>query len=267
MIEAFIKQTISMLEKSDIRIHQPDFRKVVFEDEKKHTVFIEVSDVLYGRSNLSDNLILQLMIFFGILDAKIDSLYPELENDKFEAKFSRLPESNDQELILKQLFRILKLFRNVAVHKRDAVSIENNTITCNSGIKKLVISKLGLELIYSVIFMLLNPLDKNEEYFIGILRQYYDDIKGAVFSFKDAAGEGLPELSNGIRLKWSVRYQVDNPSYEVDENYLTIKNPYDTGYEWYGVDYFIDGGSFVLPGEALNSDNQISISDLQAWKI
>jgi hypothetical protein len=267
MIEAFINQTISMLEKSDIRIHQPNILKVVSEDEKKHTVFLEVSDVLYGRSNLSENLLLQLMIFFGILDAKIDSIHPDLENSSFEGKYSRLPESNDHEQIIKQLFRILKLLRNVAVHKKDSVSIENDTIICKSGNKELVISKLGLELIYSVILMLLKPLGQNEEYFLGILRQYYDDIKNAVSSFKDAAGEVLLELSNGIRLKRGVRYQVENPVYEKDDSYLTISNPYNPGYEGYGVDYFIDSGSFVLPGEALNSENKISIADLQTWKV
>lgn len=268
MIESFIKQTTEMLSSSNIRIHQPEIRNVIYQDDGVPMVSGSYGDHLFGRSNLADNLILQLMLFFGIIDAKIDTIYPALEDERFNKKYNALPQNNDFEVILKELYRMLILLRNASVHNKEALSIHNNEIVCTSGIKEFTLTRLGLEFIYTVVFLIINPLTTNQEYNLGILRRYYDEIITNVIVFKDANGEGLSDISNEIRLQFVVRYEIKNPTYSLDENTLTIFKPYDTGSKNYGTDYFIhiEGQDYVVPSEALNPLNNISKKDLQLWR-
>lgn len=267
MIESFIKQTTKLLASTDIKIYKLSFRDVTINEDEIPSVTFSGRSALFSHLNLNHNLILQLMIFFGVLDAKIDTLHPELEDEPFNRKYNLLPQGDDSKIILKQLYRMLILLRNAAVHNKEAISFENNTIICKPGIKEFTLTKLGLEFIYSAVFQILNPLTANKEYNSGILRRYYDEIKTNVITFKDANGEGLSNISNEIRLQIAVRYEVKNPTYTFDENDLTILKPYDTGSENNGADYLIhfEGHEYIVPSEALSSSNKISKKNLNVW--
>lgn len=267
MIESFINQTISVLQKSNVRFHEPEVRKITFNyDEKTRILITGYSEVFFNKSDLSDNPLAQLLLFFGVFDAHIDIKHPEFEDKRFEQKYSLLPENNDEDIVVKQVYRILTLLRNIAVHNKSTLSINDEIISCKKGEKELQISREGLELTYTVICMLVNPRSSNAEYYLGLLRQYYDDINGNIIVLKDKYGEKLPELSNGIRLKRHVRIQIENPLYELGEAYLKITPPDISMQYWEGLDYYIDGGEFIIPEEALDTEDKLLISDLHLWK-
>jgi len=126
VVNEFIEKTIKMLQRSDIIIHMPEHRKIEFNDEHK-TVYIEVSEVV-GQTQLQDNLIFHLMVFFSIIDAFIDINYPHLEGQSFAKKYCDLQATNDIEIMIKETYRILKILRNASIHSKNAISVRNNNI-------------------------------------------------------------------------------------------------------------------------------------------
>ncbi|MBB6023147.1 hypothetical protein HNR77_004247 [Paenibacillus sp. JGP012] len=267
MLESFIQQTTKFLKSSNVRIFKPEYRGVIIKEDGSPSVIFTHNEEMYRSSNLEDNLILQIMVFFGVLDATIDTLYPELEGEGFQKRYSLLPQDNDSNTIIAQIYRILILMRNAAVHNKEAVSIQNNIITFKSGIKELSITKIGLELLYSTVLLFIKPTSSNKEYNMGILRRYYDEIKSNISIFKDNNGEGIVEISDGIRLQVVVRYKVENSQYNVDKDLITILNPHNTGSELYGSDYLIkfENRNISLPSEALDNEYKISRDELLIW--
>ncbi|MEC1720153.1 hypothetical protein [Schinkia azotoformans] len=277
MIDDFIKQTVSFLERTDTRIHAPEIRTVRYE-ENTTSLLMSDSEVVYlNRANISDNVLLGIMFFFSIIDAKVDLLHPELDGESFRQRYKRMTKKSDDEIILSQLFRILKLLRNASVHSKNSIVIKNNEITCSySNMKtnfQLIITKLGLELIYSLILELVKTTMSTSLYYSSIRRTYYDDIKANIKVFADDLGDSsLLELSNGIRLKRGVRYKITNSIFKIEKDYLIIEKPYDLPEDeklYRSCDYEVNynGKNYLIPSEALDSNNKMDISHLCLWEL
>lgn len=277
MIDDFIKQTVSFLERTDTRIHAPEIRTVRYE-ENTTSLLMSDSEVVYlNRANISDNVLLGIMFFFSIIDAKVDLLHPELDGESFRQRYKRMTKKSDDEIILSQLFRILKLLRNASVHSKNSIVIMNNEITCSySNMKtnfQLIITKLGLELIYSLILELVKTTMSTSLYYSSIRRTYYDDIKANIKVFADDLGDSsLLELSNGIRLKRGVRYKITNSIFKIEKDYLIIEKPYDLPEDeklYRSCDYEVNynGKNYLIPSEALDSNNKMDISHLCLWEL
>lgn len=234
MLKNFVAQTINLLKRSDITIRSTEFREVTFEDSDNntHTVNISVSDC-FNATSLADNLILQVMIFFSVLDAKIDIMFPDLQGESFRKKYQKIPKTDDNLIILSQIFRIFKILRNASVHSMNAITINDNVINVSYSFGntnyELEINKPGLELLYTLVLDFIDPVVLNEKYSAGLRRTLYDDLKGHIHKLSDEFGHtGLENISSGLRLKRIVRYQVTNPTYEIRDNHLIINSIYET---------------------------------------
>lgn len=277
MVNEFIEKTIKMLQRSDIIIHMPEHRKLEFNGELK-TIYIEVSEVV-GQTQLQDNLIFHLMVFFSIMDTFIDINYPHLEGQSFAKKYCDLQATNDIEIMIKETYRILKILRNASIHSKNAISVRNNNIIIvdykyKGTAFKLEMSKNCLELIYTLIFFLIKDMNYPLIYKEGLMRTYYDDIKSSITTISDDFGvNNLASISSRLRLKRIVRYKIINPTFIIDSNkqLLTINRYqlHESEKEYSASDYHITANSkcYIIPDEILGINGEISFFSLIPWEI
>ncbi|MFJ7557571.1 hypothetical protein ACIQXZ_27690 [Bacillus thuringiensis] len=267
-----------MLKRSDIYVRQTEIRpvKFIFEEGKNSpSLRLSCSDS-YGGARLSDNFILQTMMMFTVLDAAIDIRYPYLQGESYRNKYQSLPNSTDDEIILREIFRVFKLFRNASVHSMSSINYDSDKISVSYTYRQtsynIEISKYGFELLFTYILDILNPLEKfTSHHHTSLNRKIYDEIKREIITFNDEFRAGLLDISNQIRLKRVVRYYIENPKYlKVDGN-IQITSIYELQpmiEDHYGVDYLIelDSLQYLIPAEVLNN-NQISTDEMQQWII
>ncbi|SDM50577.1 hypothetical protein [Halarsenatibacter silvermanii] len=93
-------------------------------------------------------------------------------------------------------------------------------------------------------------------YRIGLLRNYYDDIKSNISTLNDdLSSPGLNNISSKLRLKRNLRYQIKNANYDLLSNNI-IKIPKSENEDIVGgceFDYIIkfNNKTYVLPNELL----------------
>lgn len=278
MIKDFINQTIELIESSDINIRQTEIRPVVFENingDYRSTVHMQMFS-RYGRSQLSNNYILQITIMFTLLDALIDNKYPQLQGESFGSKYKNLKGNDDDGIILKQVFRIFKLLRNASVHSMNAIKYEKNIITISYVYRKtsyeMHITIHGLTLLFTYIMDILKPLDHlTKQHHVCLKRELYNEIKKEITIFNDEFGSQLPNISNGKRLKRSLRYFVKNPDIKITKKQVEIISIFELNPDaeaWQGVDYEVEYRSnrYMIPSEAL-LNGKIPIDELEKWRL
>ena len=261
MINNFIKQTIDMLFKSDIKIHIPSFNKVELNGEKR-TLFLEVKEFV-NQTKLEDNLIFCSMIFFTLIDTYIDIQYPYLEGDSFRKKYLKLPSTNDKEIIIREIYRILKIIRNATIHSRNSIELKDGNnlvvgyirgINNKSTYFELSISKFGLELIYTLILLYLDQGKYCDAHQLGLLRTIYDDILSNISKISDDIdNKNLINLSSRIRLNRIQRYVILNPDYIIDSDKGIIEI-HKSKFQDDAIDYIIqyEDNRYIIPDEILS---------------
>lgn len=276
MINEFIDKTIKFLKTSDIHIHLPGHIKL--EVGKTLIIYAELSDDCH-QMKIEDNLIFHTIIFFTLMDALIDNNYPSMEGLSFRKKYDGLPCNSDLEIISKEIYRILKIFRNASIHAKTSISVIHNTdiLIDYNHIKtnyKLHITKTSLELIYTCIFVIIGDYGYTKDYKMGIIRSIYDEINYGTIDIQDDLGPNkLVDISNKLRLKRIVRYKILNPIWREDSTngVITITkhslHPNEIGI--YSCDYLINylGNKYLIPDETLKTDGSIAIAGISSWKI
>lgn len=277
MLKTFIRQTIDLLKNSDIRFHRTEIMPVTLNHETGVKQINIQSMVNFNSSsaNLSDNLILQVMIMFTLLDAVIDSKYPNLEGKTFRNKYRNLPCNNDEEVIFKEIYRLLKLFRNASVHAASSINFADKYLVIEyrhvDTLFRIKITKLGVALLFTYVLEFFEPRnDLTDAHILGCRRSLYDDLISEIKEFSDDFKTDLHLIPmNQLRLKRSVRYKVGNPTYIIKgEDTIEIKSPYISDQPNRGVDYLIEfkDKKALIPDEILKN-NQLSYSELNNWLI
>lgn len=275
MLNDFINKTVKILRDSDIRIHMPEHCEVEIKEHPIQRMNL-VSKCCINK--LEDNLIFHLMVFFSLLDSFIDSKFPELDGISFKQKYLRLRRESDNEIIIKEVFRILKIFRNASTHSKSAIIIQSNSnILVNYQFNRtdftLNLTKKALVLIYYVIFLFLDNERYSKYYLSGLLRTYYDDLKSEIMIINDDIGNCLDNISNGLRLKRIRRYKVLNPIYKLDSSTGTISicrfNVPELESQYCSCDYLVKlhEENYLIPDEVLGQIGDISLSESENWKL
>ncbi|WP_136603816.1 hypothetical protein [Paenibacillus dokdonensis] len=274
MLTEFIKQTTAFLQKTDIRLHETEIRQIIFEDDK-HLLMTDMFADTYGIASISENYILVVILFFSVLDGKVDMDFPHLEGESYYKKYKELPKSIDDEIIHSQIFRILKALRNASIHSKTAFEVNGNILTCSYTTKRdtpiyIEITTTGLELVFTVVLQLLSPIQDYRNQ--SLRRSYYDDIKSQTITFTDECESGgLLDITNEIRLKRGVRYHIKNPTFNVGNDFVQITRIYNLDVEtqlFQSCDYEIQigGTQYIVPSEVLDSSNKVSLVELTNWK-
>lgn len=270
MNNEFIEQTLKILKYTDLPIRFPEIIEVRMANDKRnmHMVLEGAS----GGLRLKDNFVLQAMIFFGLMDAYIDLHSPELEGERFLDKYKKLAASNDSSIMAKEIYRLLRILRNAAIHSRTAISLdEKNIEATTTDDSKLYLSITGLELIYTFVLLLIQEDNSSDEYKTSLLRTYYDGIGQAIIFLKDKAGNHLTDISTAPRLKREVRYRVQNPVFQVDSDSqsLLIKkytlNVSEATHRDYEYVVLMNNFSYLIPNEVLDESGKIGLKDINKW--
>lgn len=274
----FLTQTVQFLKQSDLELFPINYRpyEYIRDSEGKLTLSgdMQLSEYI-NTPHISNNLILQIIVIFSTLDAKIDMEHTDLQGLTFRNKYMNLPNSSDDEIILKECYRIFKLIRNAATHSMSSISTLNNDIIADYHFNDthfyLKITKKGMSWLFTYIIELFNSKTTyTSNHSIAFRRELYELLKNEISAFSDDFGNELTPISNDLKLRRVVRYRIKGSPFEISSDKLKIKKPYklDETYEKvYGVDYLIESEheSYLIPGEVLSDEYDIKITDAQNW--
>ena len=279
MDNEFIDSTISFLKRIDLNLSLPSIKELnVTQKEDSKTLHLEGEDVAYiGQTPINNNIFLHIIIFFGLLDSYIDKNNQQFEGYSFAKKYRNMPNNTDLEIIIKELYRVLKIFRNTVIHSKSHLIQNENDLMIDYYYRStqfhIDTNVSALELIYSaIIFIIKNniyPLNYNT----GLLRSYYDKINSNINNLKDDLP--TPELNNissEIRLKPNLRYQIKDANYNsLNNNTIRIpRSENEDVVKGCEFDYIINlnNKNYILPNELLNNNNRkIEINELEFWEL
>ncbi|PEJ62420.1 hypothetical protein CN906_20710 [Bacillus toyonensis] len=275
--EQFVIHTIQLIKNSNIIHKGTTIRDVTYYNNTRHNIAIVHTDSFGSPANIAGNIILQNIVMFSILDAHIDFKYPNFQGDSFAVKYRKLPDTDDLEIITKEIYRIFKLIRNASVHSMNSVTTTKQDVNVNYQFKqtnfKLEISKEGISILNGLLLRLISPLNKlTQSHHMHICRSMYKELSKEITCFQDDRGTGLKGISySPLKLMWRQREYIKNPNYEVVIDTILFKTIYElTEYEIeaVGVDYLIevDSQKYLIPAEIIHN-NQIKIDDIYIWKL
>lgn len=224
MLDDFIHQTVEFLKYSDIGIDSPSIEIITFNSDgtraSTHSSF-----GFTGAAEIRENLLLNVTILFSLLDVLVDKKFPQLEGKTLRKRYLDLPSSNDYQIMFKEIYRIMKVFRNAIVHSKSSLSAKDDSFSIDYEFKnshfQLAITSRALLMIFSMIVHFARLRDY--PYITGIFRDYYDDILNGIVAFSDDINSSLAAISGGLRLK-RLRYRTKDRPHQIDEgaNSLTI---------------------------------------------
>ncbi len=276
MLQEFIDQTKSLISRSDIRLHIPEVMPVKYHEDgtKEHTM---VLSSYMSTSRISENFILNVVIFFGILDAYVDSTYPSVIGKSYAEKLRLLPNSTQSETVINEVFRIYKLIRNATIHNASSISMDNagNVLVqyqFRNTQHEIEISHRGLELLNSITYEFISPFEPRSTAYSELLRySLLTALKAEIKKFNDENGCLNLLVNTPYQFKYVRRYRPQPVSIDWGTNDLTILNPYiihPNEVSYYGVDYEIirDGYTYLVPSEVLIND-KLRLDQLSNWKL
>lgn len=274
MLNDFIRDTINLIEKSNFELQFPEIFDTILEEDNNKKISMEFIDYTGITVNVKNNFLLISSILFLLVDTYLDTIYSNIEGQSFKQRYENIDDSDDIDIIFKEIYRILKLIRNATIHSKSAITINNNVYTINYNFRttnfNLSISKQSFENLISLVIFIINGKNNNtiNEYIVSILRTYYRDIKANII-INDEFSNQLLDINNTLYLKNMRRYRVLNPRYTIENNLLSIIpfEIHEVEKSFSGVDYVIDYENikYLLPEETLN-DNTISTQDIDKWK-
>lgn len=273
MKPSFLLQTTTFLANSDIEFDFPKRGVIALNPDGTHTFFYRTGDFNHHPS-IKNNELMSLLLFFALFDAFVDNIDSSLEGLSFKKKYVSLPSTTDRDIIIKELFRFLRVLRNAMVHNPSGIDFTVNSCIVNRySFRKYSyeseISKAGLVLIYSLIVLLIDSHDRLNEYTMSILRSYFDDILEEIHIFNDDFGNGLGSIGNGRRLKRKIRNRIVNATSIKNDTINIIR--YQTTKEqqpFSSADYIFDYNKkkYLIPDEILSSTSSIQLSDIKSWE-
>lgn len=276
MLQEFIEQTKSLISRSDIRLHTTEVIPVKYHENgtKEHALF---ASSYIGTSRISQNFILNVLLFFGILDAYVDSTYSAVIGKSYAEKLRLLPNRTQSDLVLYEVFRIYKLIRNATIHNASSITMDNEgTVLIQYQFRgtqhEIKISLKGLELLNSITYEFISPFEPRSEAYSDALRfSLLTALRAEITRFHDDRGE-LDALANAsFSFKYIRRYRPQPTAIDWGTDALTILNPYTvhtTEVLYFGVDYEItkDGYEYLVPGEVLTNDS-LQLEQLPTWRL
>jgi hypothetical protein len=271
MFDDFVQQTVELLKYSDIGIESPCIESIECYPNGT-SMFTSSSYSFSAPAQMRDNVVLNVIILFSLLDALVDRRLPHLEGISLIKRYQGLPSDNDHQTIFKELYRIMRVFRNAIVHSKSGLSKTNDDFIIDYYYKgshfTLTIKVRSLQLVFSMIIHYVHRGDS--PYITGILRNYYDEMNRGVIAFSDDVNAPRANIREGLRLK-NLRYRIKDRPYQIDEsaNIFSVSR-YElrhTEKRWASLDYYlsVDGQTYLIPDEALNSSSAITVTDMEEW--
>ncbi len=255
----------------------------ICDSDDNETLFLSTNmKMSISDSSTSNNILTNERKYYNLLDVLVDNILPNsLRGKSLAERYKKLSSGTDSEIILKEIYRVMKIVRNAAEHERDSINIDENnnysiSYTYRRTLFELKIKQDKLVYIFMIILIFANLENKINSYILGFLRTYYDIIR-EVLSIKDEFVSSLPHLHSiteeGLRLKAIRRSRVVKPIYWIEDNFLKIKRkkmPRGDNINFPEYLVLINNKLYLIPEEILISDEdkigKIKISKISEWE-
>lgn len=273
-LQNFINQTSKFIKDSGIDLlYPPEISRVEYEEEgltKAHFSFV---DNFGSNVSISDNSLLQIIIIFSLLDVYVDKSCPNLEGESFKYKYDNLPTSTDEELVLKNVYRIFKTLRNSIVHNISSTNISSGNINISYSFRNTLFSvSCDLKTIsnlYTIVYMIANAIGntyREKTY----LRTFYSELISNI-TLQDEITANLDSLTDTFIFQSISRIRIEllETQYELKNNTITFKNEYLAGkrsqpYLNVDLSFSINNIKYLIP-EELITNHSILATDMENW--
>lgn len=282
MDNKYISEILSIIKNSDIQLKEIEIRGVKYNDDvsDRSTLYIETVERIGFGASLSKSWIIESQLIFLLFDGYLEDMYSLDEGSSFKSRYENLPIASDMEIIKKNCYRIMKIFRNAVTHNLSHIVVDESGYKIGYTNKKnqsirLDITNDSVQILYTLIvaFVIGDIEIHTAGHYEGILLSYYKNMLNGISVLEDELGNSLIPLKNTfVELNTSVRYRVLNPRIIYEDEVLKIKKYYPGSAE-YACDYFITHGedTFLVPEEIMMPAEEFLIlrkSELgEKWKI
>lgn len=270
----YINEIVDFLNKTEIRVIEPELRGAKYNDDETREVKIDLGEVCYGRTvQVSNNWIVENMLVFSLYDGYLEEKYALPEGQAFRQRYLSLPGSTDKERLEKNCYRLIKLMRNAILHNLSKIVVSDKGYNINYNNQKnqaiqLEISQKAVRFLYTILLTLVQnkKLIKTKGHWESLLYSYYHEMEKGIVSLQDdiAAAGLLPLQDQHIYLNFASRYQVQNPIVMEDTPEGLVfkgfgKHPIEIS------DYYLmwNGEAYIIPEEimeATENKEQLRIS-------
>jgi len=281
-MNAFICHTLMMLEDVGMSVEYPHIQHITVDENGKCAIHSNLSLMQGKRVSIEQNTRLKFLILFVLLDAHLDATYPKMEGESYHKKCENIPDESEYDFILKQVFRVAKVIRNALVHNQSLFCITSNGVHVDYKRGKshfcLNMSREAFNDLLTAIVMYIKGDMGKGNYFLGIVRSIYTDIRTGITQFEDEFSRMLEPSREGIKLNWRMRQFVQNPPYNCisdvirfiyEVNKIPRGEGADSPYYEINPDFCIiyKNEKFLVPREALDHELSIKKYDLITdWK-
>lgn len=275
MDKEFYNNILKILDKSSINFKKPELGRYLFKEQTRF--FSSEIEVINSNAKLSETPAILCLIVFTLLDIFLENKYEINAGFSFSKKYKALPTRNDQEIIEKECYRIIKTMRNGYVHNISNISNNNGKyyfkyVSPQDTLFKLNITEDKLILLYTLIVYLVKGEYEIKTYghFIGALREFYDELLLYINedNFKDDINRPLKSISNSTRIKFGTRWKMEDTTFYVKNNKIKINSIYNYKDKKEFTDYFLEFNKekYIIPEEVLDKNNSIKLNKLADWK-
>lgn len=270
------------LDRSNLASRKPEIIKAEIDEQGRlHSTFS--SAVSSQVNNLRGQDEISLIVVFTVLDAMIDIAHPHLEGESFTARYRQLSGATPKDLVFKETYRFFKLLRNAVTHKRSVLDFSAQPLKFSylSTPKNPKHTPTSFELecsseavVYgnTIVRLILENRASGGKYFDNLLLAYYGLMSSAVTKLNDEFGAGLVAAPAGINMKPLRRYRVQLERLQmhpVPGYVLPRWTPNTLEVNWACDEFVLEKGGvkYIVPGEALGTDQFISVTALDGWKV
>ena len=217
----YINEIVDFLNKTEIRVIEPELICAKYKDDGTREVRIDLGPVCFGRTvQVSSNWIVENMLVFSLYDGYLEEKYALPEGQAFRQRYLSLPEITDEERLEKNCYRLIKLMRNAILHNLSKIVVSDKGYKINYSNQKnqticLEISQKAVRFLYTILLTLVQnkKFIKTKGHWENLLYSYYHEMEKGIVSLQDdIMSVGLiPFRDQPIYLNYASRHQVQNP--------------------------------------------------------
>ena len=282
MDKKYISEMLSIIKKSDMQLREIEIRDIEYADDKskKSTMYIEIVESLCMGASLSKSWIVQNQLIFLLFDGYLEDMYLMEEGTSFKYRYEKVPETSNMDIVRKNCYRIMKIFRNAITHNLSHIEVTKSGYKIGYKNKKnqtirLEITEAAVQTLYALIIALVEDrIEKvhTKGHFEGFLLSFYNELLLGIGALEDDINEPLIPLKESfVVYNTSVRCRILNPRMVCQEDEWKIERYVPASSE--ACDYMIVQGEerYLIPEEIMIlSDDYFRLKKCELkekWKI
>ncbi|MCR9884193.1 hypothetical protein NB554_10150 [Vibrio alginolyticus] len=226
------------------------------------------------------------IVIFSILDSIIDIDNPQVEGCSFKARYDSLSSNDEQGIIFKEVYRVMKLIRNAMVHNRKNISKNNGEFSIlyqNRGTDFHLKCSVGsIRELYNLSRVIIDHVDVEDRYFKLVLTELYNRFMSGVTVFTDEISSSLQAVRKNEDFFFyeRYRYSIDIKDIENRDGSLFLNRCNDKYHHFIESEnkeviyencdeYFIldNENRYLVPGHILSEHGALPLESLNEWKL